>query len=980
MEKMMYKPNIYEGRDPYICVSYHPADREQVLNIIEMLDMRGFRFWLNDGIPPGADADEVIAEHIENSDFFVAFLSGKYLASLDSVDELNFSRDVGKDYLLVYLEDVSLPYGLDMRFMRAQSINAFAVDPEEVFAGILSIDAAARFYGIADEKLRPAAERLFEKLDKFYPEHKVFALDAVAKQLSKEISELYVKAGYPSAERLMLDYGYKHISVEEARALRSSVIYGPGYEPDIVKARIDFIVNTLAADYPGRIITDNLGRSHKSIYNSLLGLSVWMGYDSAASMLHAYGFSGLSSDSGRIAVDHKKILDILSQRYADRKKPDRMTKLMSDNPDLRPALKTISNRAGELFGMPLLQYMKQCGLIVPYEKQENATKTSLNREKIIAGIRELYDGYSGDYGTFEDAEESILGIVIKENLAGRVYVSHCTSSGGTMRLPLGIDFIAPEAFAGQSDITELILPPGLKEIRDGAFIDCSGIERIVFAEGIERIGSSAFANCVSLRSVSFPASLKYIGSEAFAGCEELEEAEFGNPRINILEDAFDGCIFELESIQDEAASPAEYFELKVDRKNTAKILSYTGDEEVVVVPAMIAGHPITSIEKGCFKGNEYVREIYINDSITGINGDVFKDCVNLEKIHLSNAVSKFTASAFSGCVNLAEANIPDSMTDVPRGLFKDSPLTTVYVGKGVKNLSPDAFYKGEADFATGLYCKKKVLENLVVDGENEFFSASGTLLLSKDGKVLVAELGDPVCALVPEGVEEIGPMAYEKLGNICQVEFPSTLKKIGEKAFADTGLAHVEFPPSLETIGVQAFSFCRALASAEFCDGLKTIAQQAFEGCPIRDVYIPASVETLGSDSFLAISTYQGQVEQKLRIDSANEHLLADGVAIYSKSGDGLVLIKAYNRALRPLPNEEAPPAIDYVVKPCTKDIAPHAFARCTNLSSVELPEGLQSIGDMAFWDCRGLKEIHIPESCKSVSPKAFFGIAINKI
>ena len=31
MEKIVYKPNIYEGKDPYICVSYHPADREQVL-------------------------------------------------------------------------------------------------------------------------------------------------------------------------------------------------------------------------------------------------------------------------------------------------------------------------------------------------------------------------------------------------------------------------------------------------------------------------------------------------------------------------------------------------------------------------------------------------------------------------------------------------------------------------------------------------------------------------------------------------------------------------------------------------------------------------------------------------------------------------------------------------------------------------------------------------------------------------------------
>ena len=980
MEELIYKPDVYEGKDPYIYMSYHPSDRDQVLTVLQMLNKRGFRFWLNDGIAPGMDTDEVIAEHIENSDFFVAFLSGAYLSCLDTVDELNFSRDVSKEYLLVYLEDVALPYGLDMRFQRAQSVYACAMDPADVFERLKNIQSASRFYGIADERLRPAAQKLFAKLDRLYPEHKVFALDAVAKQLSKQISELYIQAGYPSVERLLRDYGFEQISTDDARILRSSVLYAPGYEPEAVKSRIDTIMNTLSAEYPGKVIVNNLAKSHRSIYKTLLGLSVWMGYDSLASMLNAYGFTGVVSKNGRSAVDHKKIIDILNERYANRRKPDRIAKLFSDNPDLAPGLKTMSNKAYELFGMPLLQYFRSIGLVGEPEKQSPTTKTSLARERLIERLKQCYQTQSRDYGTFEDAQESLKGIVIKENSQKQIYVSSCMSGSGTLRLPIGIDFIAPEAFTGQADITQLILPPGLREIREAAFADCSGIQCIVFSEGIETIGTRAFAGCTSLRQVCFPSSLKYIGTQAFADCDELSEAEFGNPRINIRQDAFEGCIFELESLQDEIASPAEFFELKVDRKNTAKILAYTGDEEVVVVPGMIGGHPITSIEKGCFKGNTHIREVYLDDSISAMGADAFKDCSNLEKVHISNGVTKFTASAFAGCSSLSEVNIPDAMTDVSRGLFKDAPLATVYIGKNVKNLSPDAFYKGEVDAFTGLYLKKKVLENLVVDGENEQFSAEGTTLLSKDGKLLIAELGDPVSADVPEGVEEIGPMAYEKLSALCRITFPTTLKKIGDKAFAGTGITHVEFPPSLETVGIQAFSFCRSMTSVEFCEGLKTIGQQAFEGCPIADVFIPATVESLGSDSFVAISTYQGQVQQKLRIDSANEYLLADGVAMYTKSEEGLVLLKAYHRALRLLPNEVPDEPISYVVKPGTRVIAAHAFARCTNLRSVQLPDGLVSIGDMAFWDCRGLTEIHIPESCMEVSPKAFFGINVEKI
>jgi hypothetical protein len=145
-------------------------------------------------------------------------------------------------------------------------------------------------------------------------------------------------------------------------------------------------------------------------------------------------------------------------------------------------------------------------------------------------------------------------------------------------------------------------------------------------------------------------------------------------------------------------------------------------------------------------------------------------------------------------------------------------------------------------------------------------------------------------------------------------------------------------------------------------------------------VYIPASVEVLGNNSFCAISTYPGQTPQEFQIDSANSHLLADGIALYVRGEDGLTLVKAYAPALRPMPNAEVTATLDYTVKPGTTTIAPQSFARCTALGSITLPDGLTSIGDMAFLDCRSLTQIHIPESCTSVSPKAFFGITINMI
>ncbi len=974
MENSVYKPDIYEGGDPYIFVSFHQNDRERILNILEKLDMRGFRFWIDDGISPGMETDEIIAEHIERCDLFIAFLSGSYLDFLDKVDELNYSRDTNREYLLIYLEDVVLPAGLDMRFMRSQSIRAFSMSDEDVYSQLLNIDGAKRFYGITDTSLRSSAEKIFDDLEKLYPEHKVFALDAVAKQVSKGISELYVRAGYPSADRLMLDYGFAHISTDDARALRSSVLYQPGFEPDIIKPRIDYIVNTLAKDYPDKHISDNLAKSHKSIYKSVLGISVWLGYDSAEEMLRAYGFTGISSDAGRRETDCKAVIEQLKLRYEGKAKPASITGIIAENPDIKGNLKTAINRSSEIYGMTLHRYLTSIGLIVRPEK-EKCTKLALDRVKIIEDIKELYRTPGLDYGSFEDAEGTLDQIIVKKNRKNEITVTGCSFCDETMRIPYGIDYIGNESFYAQGDLKTLIIPPSVKEIKESAFSDCDGLETVIFSEGLERIGNLAFSGCTSLKKLVLPHSLRDIGNEAFAGCEELSEVEFKNFRVNIQEDAFNDCLYELEYLQDEGASPADYFELNVDKKNNAKITAYTGDEEVVVIPAMIAGHPVISLEKGCFKGNEYVREIYISDYISAVNGDVFKDCKNLEKVHLSESVKSLTGTAFAGCTNLTEINIPDSMEEVQRGLFKDSPLTTLYVGKGTKKISSDAFYKGEADFATGMYFKKKSIENIIIDSSNPYLTVNGTALLSADQKTLIAELGDPVKAVIPEGVEEISPQAYDRLGSLCEIEFPSTLKKIGEKAFAGTNLKSVELPRSLEVIEAQAFSFCRVLSNLDVNEGLRIIGAQAFAGCPIEDVYIPASVESIGNDSFLAVSTYQGQISQKFRVDTANLYIIADGVALYERSGDTLKLIKAYHPDLRFMPNTQAPEPIEYSIIEGTTEISAQAFSRCNNLSGLVIPESVRIIGDMAFWDCSKLSEIHIPEGCV-VSAKAFFGIS----
>lgn len=48
------------------------------------------------------------------------------------------------------------------------------------------------------------------------------------------------------------------------------------------------------------------------------------------------------------------------------------------------------------------------------------------------------------------------------------------------------------------------------------------------------------------------------------------------------------------------------------------------------------------------------------------------------------------------------------------------------------------------------------------------------------------------------------------------------------------------------------------------------------------------------------------------------------------------------------------------------------SFTKCTNLVSVEIPEGIRTIGDYAFSECKNLSSIAIPDSVVSIGAYAF--------
>ena len=76
--------------NPYIFVSYSHKDSNFTIPLINRLKKEGYHVWYDDGIDPGTEWDENIANHIENCSYFVAVISNNYLQSDNCKDELNY--------------------------------------------------------------------------------------------------------------------------------------------------------------------------------------------------------------------------------------------------------------------------------------------------------------------------------------------------------------------------------------------------------------------------------------------------------------------------------------------------------------------------------------------------------------------------------------------------------------------------------------------------------------------------------------------------------------------------------------------------------------------------------------------------------------------------------------------------------------------------------------------------------------------------
>ncbi len=103
---------------------------------------------------------------------------------------------------------------------------------------------------------------------------------------------------------------------------------------------------------------------------------------------------------------------------------------------------------------------------------------------------------------------------------------------------------------------------------------------------------------------------------------------------------------------------------------------------------------------------------------------------------------------------------------------------------------------------------------------------------------------------LPDGIEKVGAKAFQQT-NLSSISLPSTVKELGSGIFAEShNLSNVTLPEGITSIPASTFLSCENLNKIHIPDSVKTIEAHAFDGIGIEEVNMPTSLVSIEEYAF----------------------------------------------------------------------------------------------------------------------------------
>jgi hypothetical protein len=567
-----------------------------------------------------------------------------------------------------------------------------------------------------------------------------------------------------------------------------------------------------------------------------------------------------------------------------------------------------------------------------------------------------------------------------------------TGAGGAVVLPEGVTELGAAAFQNNKAVTGITLYEGLEKIGAGAF-DRTGLTgTLALPSTMESVGDYAFRDCTGLTGFVLNDGLKAIGNGAFYNCENMT----GNLKLPVSITAIGNYTFYYcRNLTGSLTIP----------DSVTTIGNYAFYDCYGLSGALTLNEGITTIGNHAFYYcSKLTGDLIIPDSVTSLGEQAFYGCSGFNGIlHLSANLTKIPNYAFEYCSKITgELVIPDKVETIGYQAFYNMvSLESVVFGEGIQSMAKHTEYVNDEygysysidagplygaeklreitfmnmkNFSTfystfyGLFEGMPALECVHISGADhsvyarliidelptgvklDVYDSAGDFII-EDG-VLTAYIGSGGVVQIPDGVIEIAKNAFYRNTSVTEIIFNDGLEKIGEYAFAYSGIkGNLNIPGSVTTIGSYAFYYCTEVdGMLTLNDGIESISNYAFSNCTglTGDLEIPGSVAVIGNDAFYYCTGLNGTLTLH----------------------DGLVAIGnyAFGSCSELTGNLDIPGSVTV--------IGQDAFTRCSELNgTLTLNEGIVTIGNWAFNSCSKLTgDLFIPNSVVEIGSYAFSG------